>query len=488
MTKGDEIDPVLDSIRKEKLEAGLESFKLVKYFSFSSLAVILVFTLLLSWLISNNARKVMLEQNEEYSLLLAENINQQVFRRFVLPAVIRYGGIALRKPEQYELLDGIIKGVTQGLKIDSVTIYDSSVNIISYSTNPSLIGKKNMGGAEYHKALVGIPNSRLIYSGSVLSLMHITTEVECVLNTFIPFRQVRRDGEGGDLIMGVIEIEKDLTGNYTNIIRFQGRIIIVSSVVMAILFLVLRYIVSRAGGIIEKRAVERLRLEEKLNQAERLAHLGKMVATVSHEIKSPLGIVRSTAEILEKRISKLAPGNEHLAKIVVNETVRLNNIVVEFLDFARPQKAQLKPSSVNEVVRKVLDFLSYELKRQHIELIADLAPDLPETNLDHDLFYRALLNIFMNSIQAMTENGELTVTTYRAASGGTELAIRDTGIGMSPEKAEQIFKPFFTDKNKGTGLGLAITKTIIDNHDAEITVRSEEGKGTTFTISLPPAV
>lgn len=488
MTKGDEIDPVLDSIRKEKLEAGLESFKLVKYFSFSSLAVILVFTLLLSWLISNNARKIMLEQNEEYSLLLAENINQQVFRRFVLPAVIRYGGIALRKPEQFELLDGIIKGVTQGLKIDSVTIYDSSMNIISYSTIRALIGKKDMGGAEYRKALVGIPNSRLIYSGSVLSLMHITTQVECVLKTFIPFRQVRRDGDGGDLIMGVIEIEKDLTRNYTNIIKFQGRIIIVSSVVMAILFLVLRSIVSRAGRIIEKRAVERLRLEEKLNQAERLVHLGKMVATVSHEIKSPLGIVRSTAEILEKRIKKLAPGNEHLAKIVVDETVRLNNIVVEFLDFARPQKANLKPSSVNEVVRKVLEFLSYELKHQRIELIADLAPDLPIINLDYDLFYRALLNILMNSIQAMTDNGQLQVSTCRSPSGGTELSIRDTGIGMSPEKVEQIFKPFFTDKNKGTGLGLAITKTIIDSHDAEIEVQSEEGKGTTFIITLPPAI
>ncbi len=486
MTKGDDIDPVLDSIRKEKLEAGLESFKLVKYFSFSSLAAILVFTLLLSWIISNNARKIMLEQNEEYSLLLAENINQQVFRRFVLPAVIRYGGIALRKPEQFELLDGIIKGVTQGLKIDSVTIYDSSMNIISYSTNPELIGKKNMGGTEYYKALVGIPNSRLLYSGSVLSLIHVTTEVECELRTFIPFRQVRRDGEEGDLIMGVIEIEKNLAGNYTNIIRFQARIIVVSIVVMAILFLVLRSIVSRAGGIIEKRAVERLRLEEKLNQAERLAHLGKMVATVSHEIKSPLGIVRSTAEILEKRISKIAPGNEHLAKIVVNETIRLNNIVVEFLDFARPQKAQLKPFSVNEVVRKVLDFLSYELKHQRIDLIIDLDPDLPQNNLDQDLFYRALLNILMNSIQAMTENGQLQVSTCRSPSGGTELAIRDTGVGMSAEKVEQIFKPFFTDKNKGTGLGLAITKTIIENHGAEIAVQSEVGKGTTFTITLPP--
>ena len=486
MTKGEEHDPVLDSIRKEKVEAGLESFKLVKYFSFSSLAAILVFTLLLSWIISNNARKIMLEQNEEYSLLLAENINQQVFRRFVLPAVIRYGGIALRKPEQFELLDSIIKGVTQGLKIDSVTIYDSSMNIISYSTIPELIGQKDVGKGEYSKALVGIPNSRLTYSGSVLSLMHITGQVECVLKTFIPFRQVRRDGEEGDLIMGVIEIEKDLSRNYTNILRFQGWIIAVSSVVMAILFLVLRTIVFRAGEIIEKRAVERLRLEEKLNQAERLVHLGKMVATVSHEIKSPLGIVRSTAEILEKRIKKVAPGNEHLAKIVVDETVRLNNIVVEFLDFARPQKANLKPFCVNDVVRKVLDFLAYELKDRNIDLIVDFAPDLSDNNLDPDLFYRALLNILMNSLQAMIENGQLQVSTCRSASGGTDVIIRDTGIGMSSEKIEQIFTPFFTDKNKGTGLGLAITKSIIDSHNAEISVQSEEGKGTSFTITLPP--
>ena len=95
--------------------SGLGSFKLVKYFSFSSFGVFLLFTLLLSWLISDNARKVMLEQNEEYSLLLAENINQQVFRRFVLPAVIRYGGIALRKPEQFELLDTVVKSVIQGM-------------------------------------------------------------------------------------------------------------------------------------------------------------------------------------------------------------------------------------------------------------------------------------------------------------------------------------------------------------------------------------
>ena len=487
MVRSPQSNSSLNSVRRQKLEAGLGPFKLVKYFSFSSLVVILIFTLFLSWIISDNARKVMMEQNEEYSLLLAENLNQQVFRRFVLPAVVRYGGIKLSNPEQFELLDGIIRGVTQGLKIDSVTIYDSSRNIISYSTVSELVGKKDRGKREYEKALEGTPNSRLTYNGNVFSLLHIVKDVSCELRTFIPFRQVRQDGEGGDLIMGVIEIEKDLTRSYSNIIRLQGRIIIVSSIVMAILFLVLRTIVSRAGEKMEKRAMERLRLEEKLNQSERLAHLGTMIATVSHEIKSPLGIVRSTAEILVKRIKKYAPGNEHLAKIIVDETIRLNSIVVEFLDFARPQKLKFEPCNTNVIVGNVLSFIASELKLKRIELVTDLAPDLKESDLDRDLFYRALLNIFINALQAIGEEGSIHVSTYNLAEGGTEFSLRDSGPGMSEEKMSQIFTPFFTDKSKGTGLGLAITKNIIDSHGAKISVKSEIDNGTTFTINIPPA-
>ncbi len=468
--------------RSEK--AGLGSFTLVKYFSFSSLAVILVSTLIFSWLISNNARKVMLEQNEEYSLLLAENLNQQVFRRFVLPVVIRYGRIALRKPEQFEMLDKIVKSITQGLKIDSVTIYDSSMNIISYSTVKEMVGKKDVGGAEYQKALEGKANSSLSYSGSVLSLLHIAEEVNCRLKTFIPFRQVKIDGEEGELIMGVIEIEKDLSRSYSNILRFQGRIIIVSVVVMGILFLVLRYIVARAGEKIERRALERQRLEEKLNHAERLAHLGTMVATVSHEIKSPLGIVRSTAEILAKRIQRIAPGNEHLAKIIVDETVRLNAIVVEFLDFARPQKMNLESLGVNIVIGKVLNFLQAELKEKKIELVTDLDPAISDNRIDQNQLYRALLNILVNAIQAMPEGGELKVVSAANKNGGTLIRIKDSGVGMSEARCREIFKPFYTDKNKGTGLGLSITKTIIENHGGEITVESKENVGTVFTIVL----
>lgn len=467
-------------------DTGLQTFKLVKYFSFTSLAVILVFTMILSWIISNHARRVMLEQSEEYVLLLAENINQQVFRRFVLPAVVRYGNIALSNPEQFDNLDRIVRGLIQGLKIDSVTIYDSRVNIISYSTVGEMVGVKDKGGPEYQKALQGDANSRFSYSGSVFSLLSVSPAISCQLRAYIPFRQVRDDGESGEVIMGVIEIVKDLSKNYASIINLQGRIIIVSAAVMAVLFLVLRTIVSRAGRIMESKAMERLKLEEKLNQAERLAHLGKMVATVSHEIKSPLGIVRSTAEILEKRIQKMAPGNEHLARIIVDETVRLNNIVVEFLDFARPQKMQMGTGQVNAVVDKVLTFLAPMLREHRISLVNDLAPDLPDLEMDVEQLYRAFLNILLNAIQSMEDGGDLHVATRR--SGETprvEIVIRDSGVGMDEEKLLQIFKPFFTDKSKGTGLGLAITRNIIDAHEGDIDVESRPGAGTTFIIRLP---
>ncbi len=477
---------VLDSIRQQKIDAGLQPFILVKYFSFSSLGVILIFTLFLSWAISNHARNIMLEQSEKYSLLLAENLNQQVFRRFVLPAVVRYGGIALSNPEQFEYLDRIVRSVIQGLEIESVTIYDSSVNVISYSTIPDLVGKKDIGQAEYRKSLSGIANSKLIYKGSLYNILPSTKPVQCTLKTFIPFRQVRQSGESGDVIMGVIEIVKDLSRDYEAIIRLQANIILVSSCVMSVLFLVLRTIVSNAGKKMERRVVERLRLEDKLNQSERLAHLGTMVATVSHEIKSPLGIVRSTAEILEKRIKKLAPGNEHLAKIIIDETSRLNGIVMEFLDFARPHKLKLEKGDINEVVEKALNFIKPKIVEQGIELEIKMDQDSQPIFFDSDLLYRGVLNILVNALQAMKGGDYLRVATRHGLGGeGMELVISDTGHGISEQKKEHIFKPFFTDKNKGTGLGLSITKNIIDSHNGAIRVDSLENEGTTFYINLP---
>lgn len=468
--------------QQRRADAGMLSFVLVKYFSFTALGVFLVFTLLLSWIISNHAKNVMLQQSEDYSLLLAGNLNQQVFRRFVLPAVVRYGQIALRNPDQFEYLDKIVSGLVQGLDIDAVTIYDSSENVISYSTLPELVGKRDRGGIEYERALEGEANSRFIYTGTMWSLLFSDSQISCQLKTFIPFRQVKESGAAGDAIMGVIEIGKDLSKDYTAILKLQSRIILVSSVLMLILFLVLRIIVSRAGRIIEKRTEEWLKLEEQLFETERLAQLGTMVATVSHEIKSPLGIVRSTAEILQKRIEKVAPGNENLAQIIVDETSRLNTIVTEFLDFARPQEPKLKACDLVRIVNRAIDFIRPAAEEKNVQVNVRSEAELITRQADEDMLYRAFLNVLLNAIQSMKDGGLLTIETFVTADGRIKIAFTDTGIGISQEKLGKIFEPFYTDRSKGTGLGLAIVKNIVELHGGEISAESTENEGTRFTI------
>ncbi|MCI5223573.1 MAG: two-component sensor histidine kinase, partial [Candidatus Electrothrix sp. AR4] len=435
---------------------------------------------------SDNAKRTMLDRSESYSRMFAENLNRQVFHQFVLPTVVRYGRIALSDIEQFERLDTIVRNITRGMNIESVTIFDSKENIISYSSDLAMVGRKNAGGIEYRKALAGETSSILISNGSMLNLLPGSpSTMFCTLKTYVPFRQERRPGDRAGEIMGVVLVVKDLSEDLEAVISLQLRIMLLSLSVMGILFAVLSAIVIRANRIMEARAEERRELEKQLHEAQRLAVLGKMIASVSHEIKNPLGIVRSTAEMLGKRISKVAPGNEQLFGIIIEETTRLDGIVREFLDFARPKEPTMTPACLNGLVARLALFMEAEFVKKKIQMVEELDPELPDVPMDSDQIYQVLLNIVFNAIHAMSEGGTLTIrTTPLPQMEGVALEIVDTGIGMSKEKLEQIFIPFFTDKNRGTGLGWAITKNIVEQHGGEITVKSQEGKGTTFIVKI----
>ncbi|MDH3360420.1 MAG: ATP-binding protein [Desulfobulbaceae bacterium] len=465
----------------------LKPFRLVKFFSFTSLAVILASTLILSWVISNYTKDVLLERSEAYAQVFAENLNHQVFQQFVLPTVLRYGAIALRYPRQFERLDTIVRNITHGMNIESVSIYDSKENIISYSTVVERVGLRDVGGEGYRKALLGENNSVMISKGNLLHLLPGSGLISCKLITYIPFRQERALSLTTDVVMGVIEVEQVLSGDLVAIIRLQGIIIVTSVLIMGSLFAVLQFIVARADRIIEARATERRRLEKKLHHAERLATLGKMITSVSHEIKNPLGIVKSTAEILEKRLKSVAPGNEHLATIVIEETGRLDNVVREFLDFARPQEPNLKLMVVNNGLAKAMRFMMPEFEKYKIKVDVNLDEAIDPVPLDDNLIYRAYLNILVNSVQAMPDGGHMLVCTGREGKRGVKIEFTDEGGGISEEKLQQIFTPFYTDKSRGTGLGLAIVKNIIDSHNGQVEVESREGVGTTFRLILPGA-
>ncbi|MDF1613436.1 two-component system sensor histidine kinase NtrB [Desulfurivibrio dismutans] len=467
--------------------AALKPFRLVKFFSFSSLAVFLAFALVLSLLISDYAKRTLLERSEAYALVVTENLSHQVFQQFVVPTVLHYGKIALRTPEQHQLLDAVVRNTTYGMRIQTVTIYDSRENIISYSTDSEKIGQRDAGGREYRNALAGESASRLVTEGEPWGALPWVTPATSQLHTFIPFIQYTPMEDKPDIIMGVIEVVQDLSEDMEAIARFQGAVILISMLMMAALFIVLRIIVGRAERIMEARAEERRRLEQQLHDSEKLATLGRMVASVSHEIKNPLGIIRSTAAILGKRVRKEAPGNEHLAEIIVSETGRLDGIVREFLDFARPQTLNRAPESINEIIRQALEFLAPELRNRGITASLELTESLPTLQLDREQIYRALLNIILNAVQAMADGGTLTLRSrrlHKMIGGGQVVEIVDTGEGIREEEREQIFSPFHTGKHRGTGLGLAIVKNIIDAHRGRIEVESEPGSGSCFRLIL----
>ena len=463
-------------------------FRLVKFFSYSGLGLILITTMVLSWVISNYTKKVMLDRSESYSLLLAEHVNRQVFLQFVLPTALRHGEIALREPSQFKLLDTVIRNITEGLKVDSVTIFDSHENIISYSTIPEDVGVRDMGGIEYENALKGNNTSRLTSTASLFNLLPGSEPISSKLMTYIPFRRENPLSEKTDQIMGVTKVVQDLSEDMEAVLRLQLIIIIVSILIMGTLFFILMQIVTKADLINKARDEERRRLEGKLHHAERLASLGEMVASVSHEIKNPLGIIHSTAEILNKRLRDQAPSSKHLAEIIITETSRLDDIVREFLDFARPQVPDFATATINDPLKKVIEFMQPELAKKQVTLEQNLDPIPAPVDIDQNLLYRAFLNLFVNAIHAMPEGGTLSVTSSLASEGRKKnivIKITDTGIGISEEKLGLIFTPFYTNKNRGTGLGLAIVKNIIEEHNGTIDVKSAKGEGTTFIITLP---
>jgi len=286
-------------------------------------------------------------------------------------------------------------------------------------------------------------------------------------------------------VVGVIEIDQNISGDLAEIANFRLIILVTLLVIMGLLFIVLRQIVKQAGIILERRQEEQRRLEGQLHQSERLAALGEMTAGVAHEVRNPLGIISSTAELLRDRLARYEPQNR-LAQIIVEESNRLNEKVTEFLDFARPRVPNLRPCDLEATLNRGLELLAPEIDRLDITVTREYQLDGRVLMVDQDLLYQAFLNILLNAIQAMDQGGHLTVATTPGPRGqGGKIRFQDDGEGIEPEALNKILNPFFTTKEKGSGLGLPIVKSIIEAHQGTLEISSAAGAGTTITITIP---
>ncbi|MBI5584832.1 MAG: two-component sensor histidine kinase [Deltaproteobacteria bacterium] len=457
-------------------------FKLVKYFFLSSFVVVLLFALALSILITQRSEEALLKKTEAFALLLAENLNHQVFFQFVVPVTFAMGQVQLRNPDQFDRLDKIIRNTIYSFKIEKVNIYDPR-KVLAYSTDRSLVGKKDVGGTDYHKAMQGKYSSRFISEDVFLEIWRREKPPSRKLVTTIPFQVESPTGARTGQILGVFEITQDISEDYRDILRDQYLLILSSTGLIALLFLILLFIVKRGETIMKKREEERKKLLDQLHQAERMASLGTMIASVSHEIKNPLGIIRSTADLLEKKVRQYDPDNR-LASVIREESDRLNRVVTEFLDFARPQLLRFQPVELDKLLEKNLQFLELEIGKQGVVIEKFFPPAPVVIQGDYDLLYRGFLNILINALQAMPGGGILSLR-LRNSPREVEVEIRDFGPGLSTEVLEKAFDPFFTTKEKGTGLGLAIVKNTIEAHNGTIELVNPPGGGTAVRIRLP---
>lgn len=235
-------------------------------------------------------------------------------------------------------------------------------------------------------------------------------------------------------------------------------------------------------------------LEEEMRRADRLSALGELSAGMAHEIKNPLGMIKSSADMLTKRLK--GGEEEALAAVIGEEARRLAELLDAFLQFARPALPEMANCNVNDVIERILSLLGPEIDKGSIKVRKELSASVAETVTDPNQLYQVLINLIINATQAMAGEGEggmLTLKTSMVSAaplGGEsgaeliEIVVADTGAGISKEDRDKIFNPFHTTKDGGTGLGLSITQRIIDGLGGIIKVDEVRPTGTAFKIYI----
>jgi two-component system NtrC family sensor kinase len=227
------------------------------------------------------------------------------------------------------------------------------------------------------------------------------------------------------------------------------------------------------------------RSQAKLVQAEKMAAIGRLAASLAHEVNNPLQAIHNSLHLTLHEGLGEERHREYLG-MAQGEVERLIKIVQRMLDFYRPSRGGVEPVDVNQIVEKVLSLIQKRLEHGDIEVHTELTDDLPTVPIVSDQISQVILNLLINAVEAMPIGGRLWLKTELSSEGENVLVrLRDSGPGMSAEQVNRLFEPFYTTKPGGTGLGMAISYGIIERHGGAIDVLSEPGQGTTFVVALP---
>lgn len=245
----------------------------------------------------------------------------------------------------------------------------------------------------------------------------------------------------------------------------------------------------------EKLAEANRHLEEaeaQVRRADRLAALGQLTAGLAHELRNPLGTLKTSADLLARKVSSDNEIAREMAGYIQQEVDRINSLITRFLDFARPRNLRLEKTDLHAMLDHAIQLFDREKSgaAASVTIFKNYSPDIPPVRMEAELLEHVITNLLSNAAQASSPGAVVTVKTRLAGTAEgpkAEIAIIDRGSGIDPKHLENIFNPFFTTKPAGVGLGLAIVSKIVDEHGGQITVESAQGEGSVFRVYLPVA-
>ncbi|MCL2669269.1 MAG: ATP-binding protein [Syntrophaceae bacterium] len=226
------------------------------------------------------------------------------------------------------------------------------------------------------------------------------------------------------------------------------------------------------------------RLNQEIARSRRMASLGSLAAGVAHEIRNPLSSIKGFAAYFRERHGDI-PEEREAAEVMIREVDRLNRVISQLLEFARPLTMKCKPTPLAALIRLSLHMVEVQAKEKGIAITTALSPQVTEIPLDGDRFSQVLLNLYLNAIAAMEKGGTLWVSLVPGEEGQVLITVTDQGNGIAKEDLPLVFDPYFTTKPSGTGLGLPIVQKIVEAHGGEVWLETEAGKGTKVIIRLP---
>ena len=243
------------------------------------------------------------------------------------------------------------------------------------------------------------------------------------------------------------------------------------------------------GVVIVIRDLRELKeLEEKVREAEKLAAIGKLAASVAHEVRNPLSSIKGFAKFLHKSMDKGSQQRQY-AQIMIKEVDRINRVINDLLTFSRPIKLELNPTNVSDLIAHGVGLVQAEADSRSVTINVNADPSMSNVILDENQMTQVILNLLLNAMSAVEDNGVIQIHSNKDPQDRfLSIQIEDDGDGISPEFMENIFEPFVTSREKGTGIGLAIVKKIVENHGGKIEASSpppSKEKGSTFNLLIP---